>query len=228
MRFRIEEVSIFVFNFYPTEIAKNNGEYDRVGNALMKRLIQAVRIAGLFWCLTLGTAAYCSDFSRALSDGHHVLLIRHADAPGFGDPPGYTLENCSSQRNLGKRGRQQAAQIGHWLRQQGIQKARVYSSPWCRCRDTGQLLAMGDVVLEGSLGSFFDDMSRGPAQTRQLQQFIAQRLREQPAVPLILVTHHVNIEAYTGKVVAVGDMVLVKVGQHGESTSFRLYPSPGQ
>lgn len=187
-----------------------------------------VKLIALLYCLTFGYLANATDFSKALSDGRHVLFMRHADAPGFGDPAGYRLDDCTTQRNLGERGRQQAVQIGQWLRQQGIQKARVYSSPWCRCRDTGQLLAMGAVNLDRSLGSFFDEMSRAPAQTRQLQEFIAQHLREKPASPLILITHHVNIEAYTGKVVSVGDMVLVEVGPRGESTSFRVYPAPAQ
>lgn len=187
-----------------------------------------IKVIGLFWCLTLGYSANATDLSTALSDGRHILLIRHADAPGFGDPAGYRLDDCATQRNLGERGRQQAVRIGQWLRQQGIQKARVYSSPWCRCRDTGQLLAMGEINLERSLGSFFDEMSRASTQTRQLQEFIAQRLEEKLAPPLILITHHVNIEAYTGKVVSVGDMVLVDVGPHGESKSFRVYPTPAQ
>jgi hypothetical protein len=62
-----------------------------------------------------------------------VLLIRHALAPGIGDPENFQLGDCATQRNLSDEGRQQARAIGRWLRSRGIQHARVYSSQWCRC-----------------------------------------------------------------------------------------------
>lgn len=177
-------------------------------------------------CLLGGFQAHASDFLREFTDGQHVLLIRHAHAPGVGDPPGYSLADCTTQRNLGVHGRQQAAQIGSWLKQQGVQAARVYSSPWCRCRDTAALLGLGSVMVEASLGSFFNDMGQASDQTVRLRAFIAQRMKDNSKAPIILVTHHVNIEAYTGRVVSVGDMVLARVGPGGEARSIQVYPSP--
>lgn len=161
-----------------------------------------------------------------LRDGQNILLIRHADAPGFGDPPGYRLDECSSQRNLGDYGIRQATLIGQWLTAQGVSSAQVFSSPWCRCLDTAKLIDKGPVMIEASLGSFFDQMHVEKDQTLDLQKFIQQQLAKAPRQPIILVTHHVNIEAYTGKNVKVGDMVLVNVDRNGKPRSHKLYPSP--
>jgi len=167
-----------------------------------------------------------AGLAQDLQDGQHVLLMRHADAPGYGDPAGYVLGQCATQRNLGDAGRKQAQTIGTWLAQQGIASANVFSSPWCRCLDTAQLLNKGAVKTEASLGSFFDNMALEKKQTKALEAFIQNELAKAAKVPLILVTHHVNIQAYTGKVVGVGDMVLVKVNPKGQHLSHTVYPSP--
>ena len=161
-----------------------------------------------------------------LKDGRHVLLIRHADAPGYGDPAGYVISQCSTQRNLGDYGKKQAKAIGSWLNKQGIDKAQMISSPWCRCSDTARLMDLGPVKIEPSLGSFFDDMSLEKKQTKELEQLIKSELDKQTKVPVILVTHHVNIRAYMGKNVSQGDMILVKVNKNGEYVSHTIYPSP--
>ncbi len=167
-----------------------------------------------------------ASLANDLQDGQHVLLMRHADAPGYGDPAGYVISQCSSQRNLGDDGKKQAKAIGIWLSKQGIQKADVFSSPWCRCLDTANLLNKGPINIEPSLSSFFDNMSLEKRQTKELEGFIKSELAKQTKTPLILVTHHVNIQAYTGKVVGVGDMVLVRVNKGGEHLSHTIYPSP--
>jgi len=175
------------------------------------------------FCIAQQAMASLSD---DLQDGQHVLLMRHADAPGYGDPTGYVITDCATQRNLGEYGKKQAKIIGAWLSSQGIQKADVFSSPWCRCLDTANLLNKGPVKIETSLGSFFDDMSLEKKQTKALEGIIKNELAKQSNTPLILVTHHVNIQAYTGKVVGVGDMVLVRAGKNGEHLSHKIYPSP--
>ena len=161
-----------------------------------------------------------------LQDGQHVLLMRHADAPGYGDPVGYQLGQCSTQRNLGSDGKRQAKLIGDWLVQQGIKEPKLFSSPWCRCLDTATLMHLGPLMIEPVLGSFFEDMSLEVQQTKQLATFIKKSLVEYPNKPIILVTHHVNIQAFTGKVVDVGDMVLVKVNKNGEHLGHTIYKSP--
>ena len=192
-----------------------------MNNPIRHRL--TVFIIGLYLCL-FGTSVY-AGLKEDLHDGHHVLLMRHADAPGIGDPAGYKLDQCATQRNLGERGRKQAELIGAWLTKQGIDKAQVFSSPWCRCVDTAKLLKKGVVTIEASLGSFFDDMSLEKIQTQALQTFIKNSLAKKSQPPLILVTHHINIQAFTGKVVNVGEMVLVKVNQAGQYVGYTHFPS---
>ncbi len=167
-----------------------------------------------------------ANLAADMSDGQHVLLMRHADAPGYGDPSGYQINQCSTQRNLGEYGKKQAILIGDWLKQQGISTANIMSSPWCRCIDTAKLLNLGKVQIAPALGSFFDNMSLEKQQTKELEKLIQLTLKSNNKTPLILVTHHVNIQAYTGKVVGVGDMVLVKVNQNGQHLSHQIYPSP--
>ena len=167
-----------------------------------------------------------AGLAQDLMDGQHVLLMRHADAPGYGDPAGYVIGQCATQRNLGDAGKKQAQAIGVWLGQQGIASAHVFSSPWCRCVDTATLLNKGPVKTEPSLGSFFDNMGLERKQTKALESFIKNELAKPSKTPRILVTHHVNIQAFTGKVVGVGDMLLVKVNPNGEQLSHTFYPSP--
>lgn len=186
--------------------------------------IIAPLLLGTLWTLIALPAK--ANLATDLHDGQHVLLMRHADAPGYGDPAGYQLGNCSTQRNLGDKGRRQAVVIGEWLNKQGIRSAKVISSPWCRCLDTARLLDKGSVIKSDALGSFFDDMSLQKQKTQELEKLIRTQLSENPNTPLILVTHHVNIQAFTGKVVNVGDMVLVRVDKNGKYISQQTFPSP--
>ena len=80
----------------------------------------------------------------ALRAGGHVALMRHADAPGgVGDPPGFRIEDCATQRNLSAKGRADAKRIGARLKSEGIAVEKILASPWCRCIDTATLLELG-------------------------------------------------------------------------------------
>lgn len=187
----------------------------------------------MFWLMTWGALfaypAQSATLLESLTDGQHVLMIRHADAPGFSDPPGFKLGDCSTQRNLGERGRQQAQALGIWLKRQGVDSAEVLSSAWCRCVDTATLISKGPVKIEPSLGSFFQNVSESGPQTAALRVLLSKRLQEPvPRKPLILVTHQVNISAYTGESVGQGDVMLVKVGPQGQYLSHRLISVPQQ
>lgn len=180
-------------------------------------------------CLSLlvaGAQPASAGLLEDLTDGQHVLMMRHADAPGVGDPAGYKLDQCATQRNLGEVGRQQSVLTGRWLSSQGVTNPKIFSSAWCRCQDTARLMALGAVTVERSLNSFFDDMSLANSQTTALHKFITASLKSHPKQPLILVTHHVNIEAFTGRVVSVGDMLLVRVRLDGNHVSHQVFPSP--
>ena len=187
------------------------------------RTLISLLIAALLSFFALQARA---NLANDLDDGQHILLMRHADAPGYGDPVGYQIDQCSTQRNLGDKGKQQAILIGQWLSTQGIQSANIFSSPWCRCLDTARLLNKGPVNSTPVLGSFFDDTRTAKKQTQDLEKLIQVQLKENPRTPLILVTHQVNIESYTGKNVSTGDIILVKVDKHGKFISQQIYPSP--
>lgn len=159
-----------------------------------------------------------------LSRPDHVLLMRHALAPGVGDPADFKHGKCHTQRNLNEQGRAQANRIGAWLKSRGLAQAQVFTSPWCRCVDTAQGLGLGPVMVESSLGSFFGNPDQQARQTQALSAFVVKALGRKGNLPLVLVSHHVNIEAYTGQVLDSGEMVVVSVDASGRSTSFeRIY-----
>lgn len=169
---------------------------------------------------------HASELSEKLKSAEYVLLMRHALAPGVGDPVNYTLRDCKTQRNLDAQGRAQAKTVGNWLRKNGVNKAEVHSSAWCRCKDTAELLAFGDFTVQPALGSFFDDMHKATERNQALQLFIAEKIKMKGDKALILVTHHVNIFEFTGENIASGDMVLAKVNTAGKMVSYQLIPRP--
>ncbi|MEO0029604.1 MAG: hypothetical protein RJB45_1645 [Pseudomonadota bacterium] len=174
----------------------------------------------------IGSHSNASELSELLKGNDHVLLMRHALAPGVGDPAGYQLDNCKSQRNLDAQGRAQAQRIGQWLKSQGVREALVFSSAWCRCKETAEKLGLDTPVHEAALNSFFDDLRQGPQSNANLQKFIETQLKSKNSKALILVTHHVNIAEFMGENVGSGDMVLAKVSPQGRLLSYKIYPSP--
>lgn len=144
---------------------------------------------------------------RALREGGHVVLMRHASAPGVGDPPGFRLDDCATQRNLSAEGRREAAAAGERFRQHGVARADIYSSLWCRCLDTARLLGLGPVTPLPALNSFFDNDDREPEQTAQLRALIFKHPMERN---LILVTHQVNITALTAIYPESGEMLVLR------------------
>lgn len=137
-----------------------------------------------------------------------VVLMRHAEAPGTGDPPGFTLDDCATQRTLNDDGRAQAKRIGERLRQLGIAKARVLSSQWCRCLETARLLDLGPVKEMSALNSFIGRPEEEKDRITELRQFLADLPRD--GQPVVLVTHQVTVTALTGIFPASGEAVLLR------------------
>lgn len=148
-----------------------------------------------------------------------ILLMRHATAPGTGDPPGFRLGVCATQRNLSEAGRAEARATGARLRAAGIGVTLVASSRWCRARETAELLALGPVEGWPELDSFFSDRAEGPARTEALLARLA--ALPEGARP-ILVTHQVNITALTGVVPRSGEIVAVRLGEGGVEVVVRV------
>lgn len=144
---------------------------------------------------------------QALREGGAVALFRHARAPGTGDPPGFRLEDCATQRNLSAEGREQARGIGEQFRTRGIPVARVLSSRWCRSLDTARL-AFGSLAEPfPPLDSFFSERDGREAQTRAVRELVE---GWRSGGVLALVTHPVNITALTGIFPAEGEAVVLR------------------
>lgn len=177
-----------------------------------------VRIAALLIILSAGSpAAFADEASlwQALRSPGHIAIMRHALAPGGGDPDGFQLRDCATQRNLSDGGRDQAKRIGARLRANGVTAARVLSSQWCRCLETARLLGFGAVTELPALNSFFATMSDSDAQTAALQDWI----KTQPlTTPTVLVTHQVNITALTDIFPASGELVVLRRTSDGTLT----------
>jgi hypothetical protein len=162
------------------------------------------------------TPAASSDrpnLTGALLDGGTVLMVRHALAPGSGDPAHFRLEDCSTQRNLDARGRQQAREMGALLRRQGITAARIYASQWCRCLETARLMDVGTVRPLPALNSFFNRPEDRGGRIEALGTFLAEQPRDGPLI--IMVTHYVTIAAMSGEGVSSGEGVLLRLTENG-------------
>ena len=139
-----------------------------------------------------------------------IVVFRHADAPGGGDPPGLKLDDCSTQRNLSAEGRAQARRIGERLRQERVAVGAVWASQWCRTRETAELLGSGPVRDAVAFNSFFGEREREAAQTRQTAAARAALLGWRGPVSLVVVTHQVNLTALTGIFPAQGEGVVLR------------------
>lgn len=145
---------------------------------------------------------------QALRNGEGIALIRHALAPGGGDPDNFVLDDCTTQRNLSDTGREQSHHIGQLFKDQNITEVRLHSSQWCRCLETAELMALTEVQPNPLLNSFFANRSAGPAQLTKLQQWLG----EQPVTdkPLVLITHQVVITGLTSIYPSSGEIVVIR------------------
>jgi phosphohistidine phosphatase SixA len=144
----------------------------------------------------------------------YVLLLRHSLAPGSGDPANFRLDDCSTQRNLSDVGREDAREIGEWLKRREIKISRVESSRWCRAKETARLLDLGRVRLNKNLDSLFQetDLINHPQTLKVRKQILDYRKK---SGLLVLVGHYVNIAALTNAGVDSGEGVLVRADSKG-------------
>lgn len=155
-----------------------------------------------------------ADLWKALAGGGHVALMRHATAPGVGDPPNIRLGDCSTQRNLSEAGRAEARALGDRFRKNGVAVGKVATSQWCRARDTATAMAIGPVVEDPRLNSFFADAAAGQAKAiAATKAAVAEAPREGPVT--VFVTHQVNVTALTGVFPASGEVVVARPGEGG-------------
>lgn len=166
----------------------------------------------------LGTSCVKADgmdgnHSTLLTGTGKVLIVRHAMAPGTGDPSNFKINDCSTQRNLDARGKKQAQTMGEWLRSQGVEQARVYSSQWCRCKDTAELMKLGPVTELPALNSFYQRWDEKDSNISALRRFLSEQNADETLI--VLVTHQVTITALTGVYPASGTGVLLFLDAKG-------------
>ena len=135
----------------------------------------------------------------------NVIFLRHALAPGVGDPSNFIKEDCSTQRNLNDKGRLQARLIGNYLRSTNLKFSQILTSEWCRCIDTAKELNLGQWTTFSGLNSFFQVYEKKDQVMNKLQK----KLDSLGYSDLTLfVTHQVVISEQTGIVPRSGEMVL--------------------
>ena len=192
----------------------------------MKGVLPA--LFALVTLLAAGTAAAqdSPEAWAALAKGGHVVLIRHANAPGLADPPGVRADDCKTQRNLDDAGRAQAKELGASFRARGVKVGRVVSSPWCRCVDTATLMAIGKVEISTSLLS--DRAGKNPERRAELKELIA---TWRGPGNLVLMSHGWAIEALFGFIPASAETLVIKprgASSAGGDLVGRISPPPAK
>ena len=188
-------------------------------------LIAAVVISSLLPSQAVAKDLAIWDKLQGRNPKGYVLLMRHALAPGVGDPSNFKLGDCSTQRNLSAEGREDTREIGEWLKRRDIPILRVESSRWCRARETAELLELGAVKANRNLDSLFQEVDPiSDPRTAKIRKRIVDHRQTQGL--LVMVGHFVNISALTGVGVESGEGVLVRANARGEIKVVGYSPKP--
>jgi phosphohistidine phosphatase SixA len=194
----------------------------------MRKIVLSISSALLFSLLAPASGTTGLDVWEKLSERNpkgHVLLIRHAYAPGSGDPANFKLGDCSTQRNLSSEGRAEARSLGEWIKSRNVMILRIESSRWCRANETAELLNLGEVKPNKNLDSLFtatDKQTR--IKTAAIKKQIIRHRQDRGLV--IMVGHFVNFSALTGIGLDSGQGVLVKANSKGQIKVVGYSPVP--
>jgi phosphohistidine phosphatase SixA len=190
----------------------------------------AILLAGILGAVLVPTVAQAKDLKiwdqlQGTNPTGYVLLMRHALAPGIGDPENFQVNDCSTQRNLNQEGRQDAREIGQWLVRREVKIFRVESSRWCRAKVTAQLLDIGRVRLNKNLDSLFRDSDPlNDPQTANIKKRILDHRKIKGL--LVMVGHSVNIQALTNVSLESGEGVLIRATSQGKIKVVGYSPAP--
>ena len=145
-------------------------------------------------------------FANILKEGKKIVFVRHALAPGNGDPNNFNINDCSTQRNLNEEGRAQSEKIGNFFKNKNIKIHKVLSSEWCRCKETAKI-AFGNYQTFNALNSFYDERfaKNKSKQIKDLKDYIDNWENDSN---LIIVTHYVVISALINRVASSGEMII--------------------
>ncbi len=151
--------------------------------------------------------AYASDLILdSLKEGKKIIFIRHALAPGNGDPENFNINDCTTQRNLSQNGIIQSKNIGYFFKKNKIKIDKILSSEWCRCKDTAKI-AFKNFETFDALNSFYDEKfsSNEDIQIKNLKKYIKSWESDKN---LILVTHFVVISSILNVGTSSGEMII--------------------
>lgn len=170
----------------------------------MKRLFGIFLVTLMVVAVPIEARAQSLEQRIAAMDAD-VIFMRHALAPGFGDPDNFSIDDCSTQRNLNEEGKAQAKRLGAQISSTGIELSDVLSSKWCRCLETARLMNLGEVTPFDGLNSFFQGHVDRDATLALLETYLENKPDDQID---LMVTHQVLIRAMTGISPASGGIVL--------------------
>jgi len=165
------------------------------------------KIILIFFLFLLNKTSFADEnIVEILKKGGNIIFIRHAIAPGNGDPQNFDISNCSTQRNLSKDGELQALKIGKFFKENNIKLTKVLSSEWCRCKDTAKI-AFGNYETKNFLNSFYDERfsENKDKQILDFQKFIRNWNK---TGNLVLVTHYVVISEILDLTTSSGEIVI--------------------
>ena len=166
-----------------------------------------IKLFLIFICLTPSVIADSKqNIVNELKSGGKLIFIRHAYAPGSGDPYNFDINNCSSQRNLSNIGKIQSKEIGNFFSKNNILVGKVYSSEWCRCKETAKI-AFNNYEIKKSLNSFFSEKfsKNRNSQITNLKKFIKDWDGKQN---LVFITHYVVISDILNYGTSSGEIVI--------------------
>ena len=141
-----------------------------------------------------------------LKEGGKIIFIRHAYAPGSGDPEIFNLNDCSTQRNLSEKGKKQAKKIGEFFKKNKIKIEKVLSSEWCRCKETAEI-AFKDYSTKSFLNSFYSS-KYSKNKNRQIKELNDYILGFNSNQNIILITHYVLISEVLNYAPSSGEIII--------------------
>ena len=165
-------------------------------------------LANLFLFFLFTSQINASDQAwKIAQEGDKIILIRHSLAPGGGDPAGFKVDDCKTQRNLNRTGINQSKKIGKLFKKNKVPVDQVLSSQWCRCKDTAKY-AFGNFKEFTALNSTFQSPydQNEAKQLKDLYEFVKDW--NSNGKNLVLVTHYSIITAVTNAVPSSGELVI--------------------
>lgn len=179
-----------------------NSKLKKIYAIKYRTLIKRTFCFGIFYLILIDASGNSLELTLeeyAKTPFGNVIFLRHALAPGFdanGEPDKFKIDDCSTQRNLNSIGRKQAAIIGEKFIEKGIRFIKIYSSQWCRCLESAELLKLGEVIPESSLNSGFKGIFKKEISLSKLKIILNTLINEKKIY--LMVTHYGTISAITG------------------------------